>query len=180
MNMFQSILETIPATRSQLVNELDIPDDVSVQPYIWSEPEDLESDSVTSVTIDELDVKTVSSESSLALSRAMTDSEIDYGRYRMLKNRSFSDPWVQIRIALDAFPPGYLDSLNSFQGSSSESSDELNLERHRYNEELKLKMERFFDEECRVFSPDDPGLIALEEALQNTELKSTDSDSNVS
>ncbi|XP_023954300.2 uncharacterized protein LOC112057919 [Bicyclus anynana] len=177
MNMFQSILDTIPKTRSQLVNDLDIPEDVTLQPYIWSEPDEDISDSIASVSIEDLEVKTPSSDSSLALSRAMTDSEIDYNRYRMLKNRSFSDPWVQMKVALDTFPPGYLDSLKSFQGTSSESS-ESSWERGRYHEELKLKMQRFFDEECRVFSPDDPGLIALEEALQDVELKSTDSDSN--
>ena len=32
-------------------------------------------------------------------------------------------------------------------------------------------MERFFEEECRVFSPDDPGLILLEDALNNADLK---------
>lgn len=32
-------------------------------------------------------------------------------------------------------------------------------------------MERFFDEECRVFTPDDPGLLALEDALQSLDLK---------
>ncbi|XP_039753642.1 uncharacterized protein LOC120628997 [Pararge aegeria] len=180
MNMFQSILETVPKTRSQMVNELDIPD-VAVQPYIWSEPDDsIDTDSIPSITIDEFDVRTVSSESSLALSRAMTDSEIDYERYKLLKNRRFSDPWIQMKIAIDAFPPGYIDSLNSFKGSSSESTEESSRERHRYNEELKLKMERFFEEECRVFSPDDPGLIALEEALQDTQIKSSDLDSNVS
>lgn len=54
---------------------------------------------------------------------------------------------------------------------TSESTEDTHLERQRYNEELQLKMERFFEEECRVFSPDDPGLIALEEALRNSDLK---------
>lgn len=83
--MFQSVLETVPKTRSQMVTELDIPEDVAVQPYIWSEPEEsLDTESIPSVSIEEFDVKTASSESSLALSRAMTDSEIDYERYRMV------------------------------------------------------------------------------------------------
>nr|XP_026488177.1 uncharacterized protein LOC113394923 isoform X1 [Vanessa tameamea] len=172
MDMFRSVLETVPKTRTQMVNELDIPEDVIVTPYIWSEPEDTtESDGIPSVGIDEFDAKTVSSDSSPALSRAMTDSEIDYGRYRRFKSRSLSDPWVHMRNALDAFSPDFLDSLNSFQDTPSEAIEESHLKRNRYNEELKLKMERFFEEECRVFSPDDPGLLVLEEALRNIDLK---------
>ncbi|CAH2095868.1 unnamed protein product [Euphydryas editha] len=181
MDMFRSVLDTIPKTRSQMVNELDIPEDVSVAPYIWSEAEEtLDSESLPSVSIDEGEAKTASSESSLALSRAMTDSEIDYSRYRRYKSRSLSDPWVHMRTALETFSPGYLDSLNSFQDLTSESTEDTHLERQRYNEELQLKMERFFEEECRVFSPDDPGLIALEEALRNTDLKDSEIDSSTS
>ncbi|XP_072949638.1 uncharacterized protein [Epargyreus clarus] len=184
MYMFQSVLETVPKTRSQLVNELEIPEDISVTPYVWAEPEEslTRSDSLPSVSVDELvyEVNTVSTDSSLALSRAMTDSEIDYERYRRLKSRSFSDPWVQMRAALDAFPREYLDSLNSFQNTSSEVTPvtEPEVRRHRYNEELRLKMERFFEEECRVFTPEDPGALALEDALQELDLKDTDLDSS--
>ena len=59
----------------------------------------------------------------------------------------------------------------SFKDTPSESTEDIYLAKHRYNEELKLKMERFFEEECRVFSPDDPGLILLEDALNNADLK---------
>ncbi|XP_045448092.1 uncharacterized protein LOC123656455 [Melitaea cinxia] len=181
MDMFRSVLETVPKTRSQMVNELEIPEDIEVSPYIWSEAEEtVDSESLPSVSVDEDDAKTASSESSLALSRAMTDSEIDYSRYRRYKSRSFSDPWVHMRTALETFSPGYLDSLNSFQDMTSESTEDTHLERQRYNEELQLKMERFFEEECRVFSPDDPGLIALEEALRNSDLKDSEIDSNTS
>ncbi|CAH0715272.1 unnamed protein product, partial [Brenthis ino] len=197
MDMFHSVLEIVPQTRLEMVNDLEIPEDISVTPYEWCE-ETLDSDSIPSVSVEEFDVKTVSSESSLALSRAMTDSEIDYARYRRLKSRSFSDSWVHMRAAIEAFPPGYLDSLNrsvhfvlfsilriylyllSFQNTPPESTEDTYLAKHRYNEELRLKMQRFFDEECRVFSPDDPGLIVLEEALRNVDIKDTDIDSSTS
>ncbi|KAG6454886.1 hypothetical protein O3G_MSEX008915 [Manduca sexta] len=95
-----------------------------------------------------------------------------------LKSRSLSDPWDQMRAALDAFPSEYLASLNSFETSTSDVMEEAcTQERLRlYNDELKLKMERFFEEECRVFTPDDPGLLALEDALQTMDLKTLDSD----
>ena len=76
--MFRSVLENVPKMRSQVVNDLDIPE-VPLNHCVWCE-EDLE-DSMPSAS-EELEVKTTSSESSLALSRAMTDSEIDYERYR--------------------------------------------------------------------------------------------------
>ncbi|XP_061383638.1 uncharacterized protein LOC116770008 [Danaus plexippus] len=180
MNMFQSVLETVPKTRSQMVNELDIPEDITVDPYVWREPdEDLDSDSTTSITIDDFEVATVSSESSLALSRAMTDSEIDYTRYRKLKNRSLSDPWALIRTANDSFPSGYLESLQSCQDTTLGSLQELFYVRHKNNDELKQKMERFF-EEISVFTPDDPGLMELQEALEAIDVKSTDLDSDTS
>ncbi|XP_050351366.1 uncharacterized protein LOC126774065 [Nymphalis io] len=180
MDMFRSVLETVPKTRTQMVNELDIPENVTVTPYILSEPEDTtESDGIPSVSIDEFDAKTISSDSSPALSRAMTDSEIDYSRYRRFKNRSLSDPWVHMRNALDAFSPEFLDSLNSFQDTPSDTLEKSPLKRHRYNEELKLKMERFFEEECRVFSSDDPGLIALEDALRSTGFKADEQIGNL-
>lgn len=75
MNMFPSVFEGIPRNRLDLVNDLELPD-VTVSPYVWSPEESLSSSS-----LDE-DDETASSDSSLALSRAMTDSEIDYGRYR--------------------------------------------------------------------------------------------------
>ncbi|XP_022120912.2 uncharacterized protein LOC110997180 isoform X1 [Pieris rapae] len=169
MDMFPTHLDGIPKNRLDLVNDLELPD-VTVSPYVWQPEESLSSCSSLE------DDQTVSSDSSLALSRAMTDSEIDYGRYKRLKNRRFSDPWIELKTALDAFPPRYLESLNSFQDNTSEST-EASVERRRYSEELRLKMERFFEEECRVFSPDDPGLLALEEALRSGNFKESDLDS---
>ncbi|KAL0882848.1 hypothetical protein ABMA27_016379 [Loxostege sticticalis] len=186
MKMFETFLDSIPKNRSLMVNDLELPDDISLS-YTWTELDRLEreeslaarSDSALSGT--ECGGHTASTLSSAPLSRAMTDSEIDYTRYRRLKSRSFSDPWDQMRAALDAFPPGYLASLNSFHNSSTDISDfsehMSSYERvKRYNEELRLKMERFFDEECRVFTPDDPGLLALEDALQSLDLKALESD----
>ncbi|XP_059052212.1 uncharacterized protein LOC131846818 [Achroia grisella] len=179
MRMFESILSSIPKYRSSMVNELDIPDDITVSPY-WTEPDSLtvRSDSILSSNTDEYEISTVSTDSSIPLSRAMTDSEIDYELYRRYKNRSFSDPWAELKAANAAFPPRYLSSLYSFQPSLSlDTLAEAAEERvRRYNEELQLKMERFFDDECRVFTPDDPGLLALERALDNLDLKFLDSD----
>ncbi|CAH4028195.1 unnamed protein product [Pieris brassicae] len=163
MDMFPTHLDGIPKNRLDLVNDLELPD-VTVSPYVWHPEESLSSCSSLE------DDQTVSSDSSLALSRAMTDSEIDYGRYKRLKTRRFSDPWIELKTALDAFLPRYLESLSSFQDNTSEST-ESSVGRRRYSEELRLKMERFFEEECRVFSPDDPGLLALEEALRNCNFK---------
>ncbi|XP_045517934.1 uncharacterized protein LOC123710213 [Pieris brassicae] len=171
MDMFPTHLDGIPKNRLDLVNDLELPD-VTVSPYVWHPEESLSSCSSLE------DDQTVSSDSSLALSRAMTDSEIDYGRYKRLKNRRFSDPWIELKTALDAFLPRYLESLSSFQDNTSEST-EASVERRRYSEELRLKMERFFEEECRVFSPDDPGLLALEEALRNCNFKESDLDSSL-
>ncbi|KAM3957127.1 uncharacterized protein ACR2FA_008852 [Aphomia sociella] len=178
MRMFHSTLFSIPKNRSSLVNELELPDDITVTPY-WIEPDSLtvRSDSILSSSTDEYELNTISTDSSIPLSRAMTDSDIDYSMYKRYKNRSLSDPWDEMKAAIDAFPPGYLASLYSFQSYSSDTLDETPVERvHRYNEELKLKMERFFDEECRVFSPDDPSLLTLERALRNVDLKNLDSD----
>ncbi|CAH2048867.1 unnamed protein product, partial [Iphiclides podalirius] len=166
-----------------MVNELEIPEGVTVAPYIWTEPDEslLTSDSPVTTSVGEFDAWSRSTDSSLALSRAMTDSEIDYERYRRYKTRSFSDPWVQMRAVLDSLPPEYLASVNSFRSSSELTNESSNVERPllrpQHAEELRLKMGRFFDEECRVFTPEDPGLLALEEALQQFDLKDSDLDS---
>ncbi|XP_026761905.2 uncharacterized protein LOC113520697 [Galleria mellonella] len=176
MRMFESLLSSIPKNRSTFVNELDLPDDITVSPY-WTEPDSLtvRSDSILSTTTED-EVNTISTDSSIPLSRAMTDSEIDYELYRRYKNRSFSDPWLEMKAANDAFPPKYLTSLYSFQNSSLNTVESAMERVHRYNEELKLKMERFFNDECRVFTPDDPSLLTLEKALHNVDLKYLDSD----
>ncbi|XP_038220630.1 uncharacterized protein LOC119838649 [Zerene cesonia] len=179
MNMFPSLLDSVPKTRSQFVNDLEIPE-IPVTPYIWT-PEVTPRLSLSSLS--EEDVRTESSASSLALSRAMTDSEIDYERFRRFQKRSLSDPWLELRKALNSFPPGYLDSLNNFscQVSESESVERVtSVGKPSYHEELRLKMERFFDQECPVFSPDDPGYIALQEALADSELKDSDLESSLS
>ncbi|XP_050683199.1 uncharacterized protein LOC126978439 isoform X2 [Leptidea sinapis] len=92
------------------------------------------------------------------------------------KNRSYSDPWTELQAALDAFPPGYLDSLKSFESSSEGTMDSWS-ESSRFTEELVEKMERFFEEECRVFTPDDPGLRDLQESLQL--FQDSDADSSI-
>ncbi|KAL4713216.1 hypothetical protein ACJJTC_002962 [Scirpophaga incertulas] len=176
-NMFQSFLDSIPENRSLMVNELDLPDDVTLAPYVWEPAESVATDSVLSDSTADLDL-TVDTDSSVALSRALTDSDVDYEQYRRLKSRSFSDPWDHMRSVLDAFPPGYLTSLNSFQSSSLNLTEEYVVqERIRmYDEELRQKMARFFEEECRVFSPDDSGLLELQEDLDSVDLKVLDSD----
>ncbi|CAG4982730.1 unnamed protein product [Colias eurytheme] len=151
MDMFPSLFDSVPKTRSQFVNDLDIPE-IPVTPYIWT-PEVSPRHSISSLSEEE--VRTESSDSSLALSRAMTDSEIDYERFRRFQKRTLSDPWLEMRKVLNSFPPGYLDSLNNFSYQESESeytdTDSI-IGKPNYNEELRLKMERFFEEECRAFS----------------------------
>ncbi|XP_028036022.1 uncharacterized protein LOC114247292 [Bombyx mandarina] len=182
MEMFETFLSSIPKNRYDFVNELDIPE-VSLSPYVWTEHEDClstSSDSLLNSPVDDSESANLSLDSSLPLSRAMTDSEIDYGWYRRLKNRNTRDPWEELRTALDAFPPDYLDSLYSFQEPPLLTSEIAYIRDRdiRYDEELRLKMERFFDEECRVFTPDDPGLYELQEALDEIDLQSLESDLN--
>ncbi|KAJ0176404.1 hypothetical protein K1T71_007583 [Dendrolimus kikuchii] len=174
MNMFETFINSIPKNRSEMVNDLEIPD-VTLSPYDWTDYDSLtvRSDSLLCGTDSIEDVKTLSTDSSLPLSRAMTDSEIDYDRYKRFKKRSNSDPRDVMKAALDAFPSNYLASLNSFQNSFSDTTEEI-LTKERlqcYNEELRLKMERFFEEECRVYTPEDPGLIELHEALLDLDVK---------
>ncbi|XP_060803572.1 uncharacterized protein LOC106140733 [Amyelois transitella] len=181
MRMFESLLSSMPPNRHLMVSDLDLPEDITAAPYVWTEPDSLtvRSDSILSEDLEDEDVGTISTDSSIPLSRAMTDSEIDYGLYRRMKSRSFSDPWENMRAALDAFPHGYLASLQRFQSSSTDSTDipDETYERvHRRNEELALKMERFFEKECRVFSADDPGLLVLEKALRDVDMTTIDSD----
>lgn len=85
--MFQSLLNSIPKNRSEMVEELEIPE-ITLPPYTWTEPE--ESISASSVSfysgsLDERDRGTLSTDSSIPLSRAMTDSEIDYGMYKRVR-----------------------------------------------------------------------------------------------
>lgn len=79
MNMFQSFLKSIPKNRSEYVNDLEIPE-ITLEPYVWTELDDsvsVKSDSIVPDSMDD-DRATLSTDTTLPLSRAMTDSEIDY------------------------------------------------------------------------------------------------------
>ncbi|KOB71281.1 Methionine--tRNA ligase, partial [Operophtera brumata] len=146
--------ERIP-WKLELVNDLELPE-VTLTPYIWTDPEDTlsTSDSISVVTLDvteEVQEKSLNTASSVALSRAMTDSDIDYDRYK----RTTSD---------------YIDDVLK----------ESRLHRYEYNEKLRQRMKKYFDEECNVFTADDPGLIRLEEALLDLDYKVIHETSNKS
>ncbi|GBP59566.1 hypothetical protein EVAR_83285_1 [Eumeta japonica] len=89
----------------------------------------------------------------------------------LFKNRSYSDPWNAVKDASAQFPPRYLESLHSFYSSFSPDLTDgtKSSERRRSLEDLKLKMERFFDEQCRIFSPEDNSFTTFDEALQPTD-----------
>lgn len=84
MNMFKSYLSSLPKNRLDYVEDLDIPD-ITLSPYVWTYPEDyyyLRRGSYLSDCLTEYDKATLSTDSSIPLSRAMTDSEIDYEFYK--------------------------------------------------------------------------------------------------
>lgn len=64
----------------------------------------------------------------------------------------------------------------SFQNYKMDSCDDIVAtcakERiRRRNDELLKKMKKFFKEDCRAFSSNDPGFLALEEAVRNLDVK---------
>ncbi|XP_075978033.1 uncharacterized protein LOC142977824 isoform X2 [Anticarsia gemmatalis] len=151
MNMFKSLLNAIPKNRSEIVNEFEIPE-VTLSPYIWEEPEEPPSEKSESIVTesDAVERGTLSTDSSIPLSRAMTDSEIDYGRYKWLRHRRYSDPWDDLKVAMDAFPRDYLASLHSFQNLYSDAVEEAAEERlaraRAYSDEMRLKMQELYDD----------------------------------
>lgn len=83
-SLFTTFLESLPKNRSEMVSELELPEHLTVSPYLLEDDEDtatLTSDSLMSDIVSEEDRVSKSSDSSLALSRAMTDSDIDYERF---------------------------------------------------------------------------------------------------
>lgn len=87
--MFENFLASLPKNRSEMVNDLEIPDGIKVAPYVWVEAEpdsdeslSVRSGSFLSDSLGDCEARSISTDSSIALSRAMTDSEIDYERYR--------------------------------------------------------------------------------------------------
>ncbi|XP_073955941.1 uncharacterized protein isoform X2 [Choristoneura fumiferana] len=152
-----------------MVNELEIPD-VTLSPYIFDpEPSISSSSLVTGTSTEECEFRSLSTDSSLPLSRAMTDSEIDYDHYKRYKRMNLTDPWDAMRNAMAAFPPEHLTSLSSLLSDSTDSQDLLYSPLAR-DEELLLRLERGF-QDCCVFELEDPGLLELEEALQSLNLE---------
>lgn len=91
MNMFTTLLNSIPKNRSDYVDDLDIPD-ITLSPYVCPDPYDSlspRSDSLLTDSIRAFDRRTLSTASSIPLSRAMTDSDIDYGFYKRVGDVSF-------------------------------------------------------------------------------------------
>lgn len=98
--MFKSFLNSLPKNRSEFVNDLEIPDDVRLTTDVDADLDEISTirselpgDSLVSDSIDDylfsLPRKgTASTDSSISLSRAMTDSEIDYDRYRRVSRFS--------------------------------------------------------------------------------------------
>lgn len=79
--MYSKFINSLPKWRDDIVEPLEIPERIPVTPYVYTAPD---------LTLkrnfeDELDLDrrySTSSASSLALSRAMTDSDIDYELHR--------------------------------------------------------------------------------------------------
>ncbi|XP_022814167.1 uncharacterized protein LOC111347977 isoform X2 [Spodoptera litura] len=167
------------------VEDLDIPD-ITLTPYVCPDPYDSlspRSDSILTDSIRAFDRRTLSTASSIPLSRAMTDSEIDYGFYKRYRDYRYADTWEHLRRAMDAFPPYYLSSLNSFISLDSDEDLLLNNElayatelaenRRLYNEAWWRRMKTQFDD-CYPFAPDDPGLYELQEAIHRLDMKVLD------
>ncbi|KAJ8731120.1 hypothetical protein PYW07_004284 [Mythimna separata] len=184
MNMFKSYLDSLPKNRLDYVEDLDIPD-VTLRPYLWTYPEDYyywRNGSLLSDGLTEYEKATLSTDSSIPLSRAMTDSEIDYEFYKRYRNCSYSDTWGHLRDAVYGFPSDYMASLNRYMSLDTDVDDELlNADlkyaselaenRRRYNEERRRRLRRQFDEDCRVYSPGDPSLLELQDKLRTLDMK---------
>lgn len=88
-SLFKAFLESLPDSRSEIVAQLELPDDITTSPYLIEEAEDsdsLTSESVLSDIMSEDGRASQSSDSSLALSRAMTDSDIDYEWFHRVRH----------------------------------------------------------------------------------------------
>lgn len=82
--MFDSLLNSIPKNRLDYVNDLEIPD-YTLSPYIWTDLDDslsTISESIVSGGPEQCERGSINTASSIPLSRAMTDSDIDYDRYK--------------------------------------------------------------------------------------------------
>ncbi|KAJ8722315.1 hypothetical protein PYW08_004717 [Mythimna loreyi] len=187
--MFKSYLSSLPKNRLDYVEDLEIPD-ITLRPYLWTYPEDYyywKNGSLLSDSLTEYDKATLSTDSSIALSRAMTDSEIDYEFYKRYRNCNYPDTWGHLRDAVYAFPSDYLASLNRYMYLDTDVDDELlNADlkyaselaenRRRYNEERRRRLRRQFEEDCRVYSPGDPGLLELQDKLRSLDMKALEAD----
>lgn len=95
MHMFKSYLNSLPKNRSDYVTELEIPG-ITLKPYECTDLDDscsLRSDSFLTDSLEQNNKSTISTNSSIPLSRAMTDSEIDYDFYKRVICR-YSDTWL--------------------------------------------------------------------------------------
>ena len=86
MNMFKSYLDSLPKNRLDYVTDLDIPD-ITLSPYEWTDLDDycytLRRDGYLSDSWRDYYLKSsLSTDSSIPLSRALTDSDIDYDFYK--------------------------------------------------------------------------------------------------
>lgn len=167
------------------VDDLDIPD-ITLSPYVCPDPYDSlspRSDSLLTDSIRAFDRRTLSTASSIPLSRAMTDSDIDYGFYKRYRDYHYADTWEHLRRAIDAFPPYYLSSLNSYISLDTDDELLLNKElayaaelaesRRLYNEQWWRRMKAQFDD-CYPFAPDDPALYELQAAVRRLDKKVLD------
>ncbi|KAF9423826.1 hypothetical protein HW555_000884 [Spodoptera exigua] len=184
MDMFTTLLNSIPKNRLDYVEDLEIPD-FTLTPYVCPDPYDYlpsRSDSILD-SVRAFDRRTLSTASSIPLSRAMTDSEIDYGFYKRYRDCHYADTWEHLRRAVDAFPPYYLSSLNSFISLDTDEDLLLNNElayaaelaeaRRLYNEEWRRRMRTQFDD-YYPYLPGDPGLFELQEAIRRLDMKVLD------
>lgn len=185
--MFTTLLNSIPKNRSDYVDDLDIPD-ITLSPYVCPDPYDSlspRSDSLLTDSIRAFDRRTLSTASSIPLSRAMTDSDIDYGFYKRYRDYHYADTWEHLRRAIDAFPPYYLSSLNSYISLDTDDELLLNKElayaaelaesRRLYNEKWWRRMKAQFDD-CYPFAADDPALYELQAAVRRLDKKALEAD----
>ncbi|XP_026738758.1 uncharacterized protein LOC113501738 isoform X3 [Trichoplusia ni] len=177
MNMFDSLLNSIPKNRLDYVNDLEIPD-YTLSPYIWTDLDDslsTISESIVSGGPEQCERGSINTASSIPLSRAMTDSDIDYDRYKRYRRLNYSNPWDHMRYAMERFPTDYVAKLNRYMPTDTTvAAAERPYGYITYNDDVRRRMKRYFDEECTFLTRDDPGLLELKDAVRKLDLKAID------
>ncbi|XP_026738759.1 uncharacterized protein LOC113501738 isoform X4 [Trichoplusia ni] len=92
--------------------------------------------------------------------------------YRRL---NYSNPWDHMRYAMERFPTDYVAKLNRYMPTDTTvAAAERPYGYITYNDDVRRRMKRYFDEECTFLTRDDPGLLELKDAVRKLDLKAID------